>query len=881
MMAKSVHQELLEFSAKQPLWGQDALRRIVTSGTPKQADLNDAVAMCKAAHGFPTPSVAPMPIPLASTNLPTSAASGGAAVTLKALHDLENVNALLTGQTLTFNPSGITIVYGSNGAGKSGYARVLKRICRARGNVVPILPNVFAKNSGRPKASVAFGVGATAGAWSGELDASGPTPPDPLAEVAVYDGAGGAHTVAEKQEVTLLPPGLDLLPVLKDVLEHVANALRKEDAADTAASTPKVTPGTASSAFLEKLSRKTSKAELDAACSWTAEDEAARVQAAAYVAGLKANDPKALARKASKSAERIDKLVAALEGAAKGLGVEAVSRVGLRLDELKDAKDAAALHQGDLLPDDVLPGTGVGAWKAMWEAARAYSQDSAYAEHVFPHIGEGARCLLCQQELDGDAVGRLQAFEKYVADALSKKLKAAQAAIEGEVEHVAQAVEPGLSTGTLMDVLDDFEGVDGEAVRAFVVAAVATRDTLQARLDPDEDVVDVPQLGESPAGKLKAAAAAARQQAEKLEATSAEAAMNQAVSTMNELDDRKVLSGARVQLEVEVARQARAELRRVALQDCRTNQVSVLLGTLTEAHVTGALATAFNQELAVLGGKHLAVEVIKTGTSKATTYTALAIKNAAHNQAVVRSVFSEGEQRTISLAWFFAELTLAPAKSAIVLDDPVSSLDHDSRRKVATRLVTEAVQRQVIVFTHDAVFLHMLHTVAEEAGASPCSLQVQRSGGAPGYCSPDVPWEKMKVKQRIAALTNEHSELKKTKKTGTDDEYGQAVVAYLDRLRKTWERAVEECLFNGVIERFGYGVKTQSIAEVDVLTTDYNAIDTGMSACSAWVHDPAQELSEPPPSPDEIAAMMNDLVGWVNTIRERRPKNSLPKLKTI
>jgi energy-coupling factor transporter ATP-binding protein EcfA2 len=878
---KSIHDELLEFSAKQPLWVQDALRRIVSSGTATQADLDDAVAMCKAAHGLATVGVAPTPVPLASTHLPASGASGGAAVTLTALHNLENVNALLGGQTLTISPSGITIVYGTNGAGKSGYARVLKRLCRARGNVAPILPNVFAKSSGRPRASIAFSVGSTPQVWTGEVDALGPPPPDTLGGVSVYDGAAGAHTVAEKQEVTLLPPGLYLLPELNRVLDHVAAVLKKEDAADTAAFLPSTTPGTKSSAFMQKLSRKTTKAEFDAACCWTADDESARVLAAAKVAELSANDPKALARKARKSAERIEKLVEALEKAAKGLGADVAARVDQRLDELCDAANAVAVHQGDLLPDGVLAGTGGGTWKVMWEAARAYSQESAYAGHEFPHVAEGARCVLCQQELGEPAVERLQAFEEYVTDALSKKLKAAQIAIEKAVEHVAQAIDPGLLAGTLLDVVDDLDGVDGEAVRAFVLTATATLDALQTRLDPNKEDVPVPQLGESPTAELKAAASAAREQADKLEATDAAEAMKSATSTMHVLEDRKVLHGARALIEAEVARQARVELRKSALRDCRTNQVSILLGSLTETHVTGALASAFNQELALLGGNHLAVEVVKTGTSKATTYTALALKNAVHDQAVVRSVFSEGEQRAISLAWFFAELTLSATKSAIVFDDPVSSLDHDWRRKVATRLVKEAAQRQVVVFTHDAVFLHILHTAADEGGLSPSSLQIQRAGGVPGYCSPDVPWEKMKVKERVGILTNEHVALTKTKKTGSDEEYAQAVVAYLDRLRKTWERAVEECLFNGVIERFGYGVKTQSIAEVDVLSTDYDSIDTGMSACSAWVHDTAQGLGDPPPTPAEIAAMVNSLVVWVNAIRDRRPKNSLPKLKPV
>jgi ABC-type cobalamin/Fe3+-siderophores transport system ATPase subunit len=51
----------------------------------------------------------------------------GASVSLSAIKDVRAVNNLAPEQTLSFAPNGVTIVYGDNGAGKSGYARILKR----------------------------------------------------------------------------------------------------------------------------------------------------------------------------------------------------------------------------------------------------------------------------------------------------------------------------------------------------------------------------------------------------------------------------------------------------------------------------------------------------------------------------------------------------------------------------------------------------------------------------------------------------------------------------------------------------------------------------------------------------------------------------------
>src|SRR5690606_26468418 len=106
---------------------------------------------------------------------------------------------------------------------------------------------------------------------------------------------------------------------------------------------------------------------------------------------------------------------------------------------------------------------GIGGLLARREITHRGSRRKA-DQHVRPpmYVDEGARCVLCQQDLDAAAVERLQAFEEYVADTLSKNLKAAEAAIGKEVKQIVQAIDAGLSNGTLLDVLDALEGVDAE-----------------------------------------------------------------------------------------------------------------------------------------------------------------------------------------------------------------------------------------------------------------------------------------------------------------------------------------------------------------------------------------------------------------------------------
>lgn len=74
---------------------------------------------------------------------------------MQLIKEIENVNALATGQSIPINPN-LTIIYGGNGAGKSGYVRLLNNAFSSRGDK-QILPNVFSDSViGEPACKFTF-----------------------------------------------------------------------------------------------------------------------------------------------------------------------------------------------------------------------------------------------------------------------------------------------------------------------------------------------------------------------------------------------------------------------------------------------------------------------------------------------------------------------------------------------------------------------------------------------------------------------------------------------------------------------------------------------------------------------------------------------------
>src|SRR6185437_14063412 len=122
-------------------------------------------AICKGEHGLTEKAKTQ---PLAKEHVPVQKGAAQA-VALESIFHHKGVNALAENQTLKFS-AGLTIVYGDNGAGKTGYIRILKQACRARGQE-EILGNVVLTGIAPPKPSVAIkyrvGTDAAAREWTG------------------------------------------------------------------------------------------------------------------------------------------------------------------------------------------------------------------------------------------------------------------------------------------------------------------------------------------------------------------------------------------------------------------------------------------------------------------------------------------------------------------------------------------------------------------------------------------------------------------------------------------------------------------------------------------------------------------------------------------
>ena len=217
----NVLREIVQWSLDRPLWQRDALRRLVTNATLHSQDIVELSQLCKSGHGLAErPTATPLkPLHIRTTGLQSKP------VVLQSLRHHSGVNALAQDQTIEFGPS-LTVVYGANAAGKSGYTRILKRACRARG-AEEILGNVVSGTApGRPSATIAFRVGDQLANFLWNDDDAPPNPN--LSRVSVFDHHCASVYVSQRTDVAFRPLGLDLFDKLSAACEAVKKTLEKE-----------------------------------------------------------------------------------------------------------------------------------------------------------------------------------------------------------------------------------------------------------------------------------------------------------------------------------------------------------------------------------------------------------------------------------------------------------------------------------------------------------------------------------------------------------------------------------------------------------------------------------------------------------------------------
>ncbi len=787
-------------------------------------------------------------------------------VQLAAIKDILNVNALANGGSVPIALTGLTVIYGENGAGKSGYSRVFKHACRARDRREPILPNANLDPKTTDVAKAVFEVlidGVTTDLpWQ-----YGVAAPEPLSDISIFDTHCARAYIDNHGDFAYAPYGLDILEGLAGACNKLKSRATQEKTANApsdAAYAALTKEQTMVAATLLGIPAKTNHKHIEALATLSPAGQARLILLTQTLAEA---DPKQKAQALRQKATRLSGLKDRIAAAIALIGDEKVNQLRELIDKSKAAKTAAELAAAEFkMTPGQLTGTGGEEWKALFEAARAFAK-VCHPDHVFPTVPGDAECPLCQNRLGEEGAARMVQFDTFIKQAVERAAKDARETAATAYRALQSAALDLIFRDGLIEELSDIDPVLA-AECSSMQECLHTRQKLILRAAAAElRWEEVLALPADPRPGLGVIAEGLQNQAAALEATADEKVRAEMAAEKRELDARVRLGEVKDAVLEAIAKHEVCRKLQACIDGLDTRAISRKSTELSRTTASQELADALNEELKRLKVHQLQV-VMKPESPGGKAQFKLILQ--LPGGGAPAAILSEGEQRAIAIASFLAEIKLGKGRGGVVLDDPVSSLDHRRRWEVAERLAIESLTRQVIIFTHDIYFLCILEQKVEELGAALTKNYIRRTAQGYGVHSQDLPFDVVGTKDRLARLRQALVEVRRAQKDGDDDEHRHLTAACYGRLRLAWERCVEEVLLNGAVQRFGEGVSTQRLKSVVVTDDDYREIDIGMTKCSKFEHDAATAVGRlPTPEPDELEQDIDSLATWRTALEKR------------
>lgn len=848
----SIEKEILSWLHSRPVWQQEAVVRSHANRKLSDLDLDELTTLCKTADDQKK-----------IKTLNFSGFDGRDAHQNRALHivsigDIQGIENLRPRKPIPFGEGNLVVVYGGTGSGKSGYVRIMKKAC-GKANASEIRSNVFAEASTKRCCKIEYKINEQKD--TKEWTADG-TALAELAGIDIFDSDSGRLYLSKESEASYTPRSVAIFDDLVRACEGVKHRLQQEKATfpSKLLTMPSEYANTQAAKLFGNLKAMHTENGLASILSWSEEDQKRLNE---LEERLKADDPSRLAVEKRGQKTQVESIFNKIASAMLVLNPESCQKlIALKINAQRK-RQIAIEGATKVLNSASLDGVGTDTWRALWEAARRYSEEMAYPASTFPNTADGAKCVLCQQQLLVEAQQRLSEFEGYV---------------KGEIEATTRAAETGYQ-----DAVELFPHIlDDDTLRTICQASGLTEEDWMQRLSSFWKAVAVtkeqltnPLLDAAEGLKkevypwikiLEKRSSDLETQAKQHDADAQSFDRDKAIQDKAELQAKQWTAQQAETIKTELSR-----LKTVAQYDdwirgTDHTAISIKAGEIAEKVITTAYIGRFNCELEKLEAKRIKVELVKTRVVYGKAMHYIRLRGVTVDGVVPLDILSEGEKRIVELAAFLADVMGRPSKSPFIFDDPISSLDQDFEEKTIDRLIELSADRQVIVFTHRLSFLGIL---CDKSNPNVVCIRNEPWGtGEPG----DIPMFGKKPDKALKKLRDErlpqaeHS----LQEHGSETYYPLAKSICTD-FRILVERIVELVLLADVIQRHRRDINTKGKIEqlCKIRKEDCKIIDSFMTKYSPYEHSQSFESPVDVPEPESIRNDIENLLKWHDEYKNR------------
>ncbi|AKR44327.1 AAA family ATPase [Methylophilus sp. TWE2] len=847
-----VNKDIMHWVQSQPFWVQNAVKIICTQAEINDSVINELLALLKTNEGQSNKNKIDL------IGLLNSSSNADVDLRILSIGDIEGIDALAPRSPLPFS-SNLSVVYGHNGSGKSGYARILKKIC-GKPNAADLLPNVFKGNPEKRQCTVVANVNGESKTFIWQANDK---PINELMSVDVYDSQTGIFYIDKEQEVSYVPNEVALFETLVIIFQRLQQKLQLErDSIKTKLPTRPTQYGDSKyiSAIYDRLKHDTNIATIESYFDFTEED----TKNLALSEERLSESPSELATKKHRRVAQMSQLLNQVKTAVMSVSEAAVKLLNALEDEAVQKRNMARQAAEAIEAETSFDGFGDDLWKAMWQAARKYSLQNAYPDAQFPNIEQGAKCVLCEQDLGSEAKTRLAKFENYVIGELESSATAAESMNQKALDNLPTKPNPNeLETALQAAQLDlekwrpIFTEIWAE-IEKVVKNGKDKERTTRLHYDLPKDIFEEIERNIT---DINSEVEQHKKDAESFDKGSLQ-------KQIMDLKAKKWASGYIQTIKDEIAELQRKHEIDEWLKSVNPRPVSLKAGQVSEIAVTDAFVGRFKAELKALGANRVSVELVKTRIELGRVKHKIQLQglNTQHSRSKAISVLSEGEQRIVSMAAFLADVTSKPNSAPFIFDDPISSLDQTYEEYTAKRLVELSADRQVIVFTHR---LSLLGQLIDKGNAE--YRHIRRESWGSGEHG-DLP---LFAKKPINAVKDlKGSKLTAARKVFEESGYQSyypLAKAICSDFRILLERVVEFELLADVVTRHRREVHTKGKLHklAKITSEDCELIEELMGDFSCFEHSQSSESPVDVPEPEALDQALSKLINWYDVFSKR------------
>lgn len=774
-------------------------------------------------------------------------------LSISSISGIEGVNALSSGKALSFQNEGITVVYGENGAGKSGYIRIFKKVSDAKYKE-ELKKNVYSKDGDRQKCMIKIINNGKEQTFPCDLSLDGEY--SVLKGIDVFDTKIANAYISSAKEASYEPWVFILFRAIAKVAEMIKEELQNRTVKYVTSSIeiPVDIRDSKVGELLEKLSAKT--VIDDKEFRW---DESSEKQLEQLRKNINEDALSGEIRRIDSEIRNLNLIQNYFSGFIAFYSQENIKRIIEKRNiwnKKIEEKNAAALIFEQTAEDIDKKSISNAAWIGLWKRADEY-YNQVLVSHGEKRYTEGGVCPFCRQTVGLDVLERVRSIDAFINGKISDEESKAKK------EYLELLQLPKVwDQENLTAVLDGCNCKEiGDALCDINQKISALNDVIEKKAY-DRIAVEKLDVYDAVGVITDTISKRTNEKNEKMKLLNAEETTNNR-KAIRELEARKYGSEIKGKIEQRIDNCKKLEIIERAVKLTNSKKITVKSKELAKELITEDYIKRFNDELKLLTRNSIHVE-LEQQTGKGSNPFKIKLVDVWGDTVSPDDVLSEGEKRMVALAAFFAESSGRIDKTPLIVDDPISSLDYLFEDAVIKRLVEIAKHRQVIVFTHRLSLLAGIDEYRKKNGVVFCEKRISGTSRIKGVPIESVEFTGKADKQINFIKSTEIPILKKM--DIYTPEYMKEINYICQQIRIAVEKSVEDILLNGVVVRWRRAIQTLNKLDAlaDISQEDCKIINDMMTKYSYYDHSMGADTPLINFTVEEIEHDLGKFAHWIS-----------------